>query len=541
MSITKKTLDQKHECYDAERWCDLAALSKGGKLFHTRINRFLPKNPMEPELRHGMRKKQARYYSYIGAISNLYVAWLFAAGFEIKPYKRDSEKPIDSPDKFYSKFQANVGGETSLKTFMKDRFREAMTTGHAVWVCELPPADPSLLVQSQLDYERLGLGNASLLARDASDLLDWECDEKGQLEWAILKSKYKPRKSWAGGRNTTVEQWRVYDRELVHTFELEYDDQNPPTEDTAIPLKSSAPHGFKRVPVMRVSIPEEMCIGEQTHDAQIAHFQLDAALSWAMKMTCYPMPIFHLEGGASGEGGIPTMGAGHGIVLGEKETMSWSSPPGDTFQTIAKDRDSKRDEIFRIVHQMAQGLDNNAETVGRSADSKEIDAAATRIMLNAYGEIVGKVIEETFELISEARGDRDYEWSVKGFSGYDTATASSLIANVKFAKDTGVPSQTFMREISKKAALSLVPELEPKVKDTIRREIEAYNFEVDGNVLEERLQDKQLESTETVADQSVKSQEKMSANSLKSQEKTAAAKAKADAKKPKPSGPGNAK
>lgn len=496
--MNKKTLDQTNAQYEGDHWNRLNALAKGGKSFHAQIGHFLPQQPMEPELRYELRKRRAKYYSYIGAIVNLYVSWLFAAGYEAKAYKKNTETPIPNVDSYYGAFQENVGGQKTLKTFMKDRFRESMTVGKSIWIAELPQAPTDTVITDKAVHEALQLGHATLMCRDATSLLDWEEDDDGNLLWCILKDVWKPRKSASSSRNTTVEQWRVYDDTTVTTYELEYKDQEPPNPDTPI-AGTTTTHGFKRVPVIRLCLPEELCIGEQTHDAQISHFQHDAALSWSMAMSCYATPVFHLDD----EDKKPVLGIGYALFLGKEETLTWVAPPTEAYDAIARNRDSKRDEIFRIVHQMAQGLDNNAETVGRSADSKEIDAAATRILLNAYGEIVAKSIEETYELISEARDETDYEWSIEGFSGYDTATAGSLLANVRSAKTLGLPSNTLHRELSKKAALVLVPELDPRVKETIRQEIDKYDFNPPGQVIEEQLLTSELASKEQIATEKV--------------------------------------
>jgi hypothetical protein len=525
--MDKATLDQKHPTYDAQRWEALEALSEGGKKFHKLIETFLPQNPMEPELMYAQRKKRAKFHSYTGAIINLYVAWLFAANFSVKAYKKDSEEP-QNPDKFYGVFQENVGGERTLTTFMKGRAREAMRKGKSSWLIQLP-SDEGRPPADRDEYDKRGLGRATLTEIDPKELLDWEYDDEGNYLWAIVKTISNERKSPFASRNAEKQTWKVYDREMVTTFELVKRQESDGTvkEEEVRQVGEPAKHGFKRVPIITLCLEEEMCIGEQTYDAQIAHFQADAGLDWAIMRTCYAMPVFKLED----EDNKPTMGVGYGLYLGVNEEMEWSSPPADSFDTISKNRDAKRDEIFRIVHQMAQGIDNNAETVGRSAESKEIDAAATRLMLNTYGGVVAAAIEETYETISEARDEKDLEWSVEGFSGYDVATAGTLLANIKMAKDVGIPSKTFQKEISTKAALSLVPEADQKVKDKIRSEIGSYDFEVTGKTVEQQLADKTIEAQKSMTDAKLASQESMTEATLKSQEKVAKqAKANASAK-----------
>lgn len=476
MSMPLGTLDAKHGSYNSERWCQLEAIAKGGEHFKKRLRTFLPQNPVEPGDVYKQRLEQAHFRSYVGAIINLYTGWLFAANFSVKPYKRGTKEPISNIDKFYGEFQEDVGNETQLTAFVQERFREALTKQAAYWLVELP-SNNGVVPEDAKEFEDRGLGRATLKAIDREELYDWDEDDRGNLNWVMLHTVVESRKSWAHARDTVTETWRVYDRTLVHTFQLEYPKGKRPKDPKHEVHQVGAPaaHGFKRVPFVRLCLPYELCIGEQTFDTQLEHFRQDNALSWLIRRTCYAQPVFNLE---DGEGRPPTMGAGYAIVLGPEDKFGWTAPPQTPFDVLQKSVDNKREEIYRIVHQMAQAVDNNAETVGRSADSKEIDAAATRIMLNAYGKYVSQTIEETYEIISEANGHSEYEWSVEGFSGYDTATVSSLIANSKAALTLGIKSEKFHKELHVKTALAMLPEADQRVKDAIRSEIEKSKIDI---------------------------------------------------------------
>lgn len=522
-----KILNQKNPHYDADRWMQIRALVKGGKHFHELIRKFLPKNPVEPTPIYFQRCQEAHYHSYMGSIVNLYVSWLFAANFSIKPYKRDTDEPLGESDPFYGQFQENVGAETTLTQFMKDRFREAISVKKAHWLIELPPND-GVKPDNKAEYEKRGLGRATLRAIDREDLLDYECDDKGELEWCIVYSCNTVREKPTDERNTVVEQWRIYDRENVTTFESRYKkgEKPPPTTDLT---GSVASHGLRRVPLICLELKEELCIGYQTYDPQLEHFRRSAGLSWLIRRTCYAQPIFKLADGDK----PPTMGAGTAIVIGTEDEMSWTSPPTAPFDVLQKNVEAKRDDIYRIVHQMAQAVDNNAETVGRSADSKEIDAAATRVMLNEYGSQVAKAIEETLEVISEARDDTDYEWSVEGFSGYDTATASTLLENIQKSRLLGIPSVSFHKEVCTKAALALLPEVDERVKATIRSEIEAAKFDISSKPLEIAKADLEEAKLDSTAAKAELDRAKAAAEPIKAK----AALKTASRPAPKPSGP----
>lgn len=490
---------------------------------------------MEPDLRYHLRKKSARYHSYTGPIINLYASWLFLSGFEVKAYKAGSNEPAPV-DKWYTTFQENVGSETTLKAFMKDRFREAMTVGKSIWLAELPRGPEDMSALSRADYDKLGLGNATLNRIDPNELIDWCCDDVGNLIWAIVKTTRQERTDWRTGRGVIVDEWRVYEATTVSIFEHRRDADDPADDEDELKPLGVVTHGFKRIPITVLEIPREMCIGEQTYDAQLSHFELDCALTWAIKLCCYPMPVYHVED--PGNVVRQRTGAGYAQFIGIEEKLEYTSPPSDSFDVVVRARDSKRDEIFRIVHQLAQGMDNNAETVGRSADSKAIDAAATRIMLHAYGEIVGRSIEATFELVAEARQDADCMWVVDGFTGYDTTTVASLISAIESAKKIGIPSMTFQREVAKKAAVSLLPDAGAHVKTKIRAEIDKFTFNLTGDVLELDIAEAKAESVQALAETNNASAEGMQVKDLKSKEKTAkmTAKAAKAAKSAKPVG-----
>lgn len=469
-------LDLRNPAYKADYWDELCALSDGGEKFHCLLRKFLPQNPFEPDDLYRDRLRQAHFVSHTGSIINLYNSWLFAAEFSVKAYQKDSDKPLIDVDNFYGRFQENTGSEQTLSHFMRDRFREAMVSDTSYWLIELPSNEGEAPI-NKADYEARQLGHARLVPLDRQELVDWDEDSEGQLAWALTHTVTTSRPTLLDPRGVITEIWRLYDKTDVATFTLQYNEKDGrPTSDTEVPMTDMAPHGFKRVPVVDLKIPEYLCIGRQTRDSQLEYFRLDNALSWAIRRTCYAVPVLK----TADDEAVPTMGVGYAMQLGVEDSFEWMAPPSEAFEVIRRARDNVRDELYRIVHQMQASLDNNAETVGRSAQSKEIDSAATRIMLNAYGGFISQAIEETYEMISEAREEIDYEWSVEGFSGYDTATANTLIANTLAAKQMGVPSKTFMKEISTKVAMALLPESDQRVKDVIREEISKYNFEVSG-------------------------------------------------------------
>ncbi len=478
-----ETLDQRHPSYDADEWGQCNALYRGGKAFKQYARKFLPQNPAEPNEVYQVRLRECSYRSYIGPIIDYYVSWLFSGSFSIRAKDTDGEQTTADP--YYAKFREDVGGDIDFVEFTRERVTEALIKQRSHWLL-VAQTDGNPPPESKGEWEARGLGGATLSAVNREQLVDWDTDELGKLQWAIIHTVAQDRKDPRGERDLIVETWKIYDRTSVETFQLKYKpNERPKDPKWVVDRLGSVPHPFKEVPLVTLHIPDGMWIAGRTKDPQIEHFRMASALAWAIRRTCYAMPVMNLENREE----PPVMGTGHYIMLGMNEKFSWSSPPSTPFDIIGKEVDSQRDEIYRITHQMAMGMDNNADTVGRSADSKEMDTAATRVMLNAYGMIISKAIEETYEILSDMRGDEAITWSIEGFSGYDTATAPELIANATNATLLGIPSKTFAREIKTKTALALLPEADQHVKDAIRIEI-AEATDQDGDPLPLELQTK---------------------------------------------------
>lgn len=469
-------LDAKNPSYDAQLpiWQECNALYHGGAAFDNLIGRFLPPNPSEPAEIYHRRCHESSYLSYVTPIIQFFVSWLYSSSFTVRAKDADTGEALPV-DQAYSDFQADIGGDQNITEFVKDRTTDALIFGASHWLLEFPDLEDNDVLESmsKADYQERGLDTATLCCIPRDSLYDWECDEYGKLVWAIIHdiSEVRPDPR-TGLRDMIKETWHVYDRENVEAFGFTYEKgKRPSGKDVVVPrTEPLRKHRFRELPLVTFRIPEGLWIAERIRKPQIEHFRLRSATSWLIKRTAYSMPIIQME---NPDQENHLFGAGYYMKLGVNDKFGWSSPASTPFDIMAKDLDQQREDIYRIVHQAAQGLANNAETTGRSADSKELDVAATRIILNALGSAVRRAIEETLEILSDARGDVDVFWSIEGLSGYDTATASSLIAAATDAQLLGIPSKTFRREIKVKIAQALLPEADPAVREKIKQEIYA--------------------------------------------------------------------
>lgn len=463
-----KTLSARHPCCDPALFRRYDALYRGGPAFARLLEDFLPKNPLESSQVYALRKQQAFYRSYLGPIIDFFSAQLFASPFLVRT--TEGGKPAE-PDAFYAEIHEDVDmNGTDLVTYMKARFVSAMVKGVA-WILAEMPDDEGIAPEAKADWAARGLGRVRLCPLEAENVVDWECDDYGALRWAITTSRAMRRENPRDERGMVTDTWRLYDAEDVETFQVVYDPKKKrPRPDDEIPSLGRRPHRFPRVPLVRLALPDGLWLLNRAADAQIEHFRLAAAMSWAIKRTCYPMALFQADDPDSTP--IPITGPGYTLKIGAKDNLTWLSPGSTPFDVLTAAIAEHKDEIYRIAQQMASSVNNNATALNRSGQSKEADAAATEICLHAYSVHVKGAMEEVFELVSDGRGDVDVHFSVEGMNRFTLGDLATSLGSIKTATELAIPSKTLRTELAVKAADMLLPDANRKVKDAIRVEIE---------------------------------------------------------------------
>lgn len=458
-----KDLNQKHDSlYYAKEFERYQALYQGGRLFHSQIKNFLTKNALEDEFMYQRRAKEACFQSYINSIVNQFASQLFSSPFTIRTEPETS-------DDFYTavfKEDCNLNG-SDLQTFMRHAFTTSLVKGCAWIVAELPD-DGNPPPENLLDQKERGLDRAWICSIEPENVFDWEYDSFGQFKWIITYSRQLRRDDPRLKRETMVETWKIYDQLEVETFQIAYDLTKRPNQDQEVPSLGKRPHGFTRVPLVRLELPEGLWLVDRLADAQIEHFQMNNALGWAMRRACYPTAVYKTD---SDDGALVASSDGFAIKIGEKESFGWEGPPVDAFEIIAARVNTFKDEIHRLSLQMSLAVDNTPGTMKRSGDSKAMDAQATEICLHAYADVIKASIEEIFELISDARGDFDLTFAIGGMDQFSVLDAEAVVNSAKVAKELGIPSETFAKELNAKVADVLLGSVSETVKEQIRQEI----------------------------------------------------------------------
>jgi hypothetical protein len=463
-------LNQRHPSVDVDATEDLCALYEGGKRFDQRLARFLPKREREHDRRYHVRRAEAEYRNYLGPIIDFFVSMLFASEPVLKAKRGESTEEVQTDD-YWTAFREDCNrAGINFAAFFRDQLTEAMVQ-RCSWFWLRQPTDDKAEPLNRADFDARGLGNVWLETIEACEVLDWETDDAGNLEWAIVHEQTARRSGISGSRSRITETWRYLTAQSVETYAVTYEKDKPPQKTDAIARVSTEPHRFGRVPVVCFELPAALWVANRLRSPQLAHFRKVNAQSWSLSTTCYAMPVAHVQDPEAYEKQIS--GPGYEIVLQQEDKYTWAAPPGDHFAALDAEIKSEKDEIFRIANQMALGVDNNAAAIGRSAESKTSDYESTRVVLNAFSRATKEVMEYTLDLVSAARGD-GLKWSVEGLDDFAALDVDAFLANLALVGKVGnIPSKTFQIQAKTRVAEALLRDIDEPTKQKIRKEIEA--------------------------------------------------------------------
>jgi len=474
--VLHKVLDHRRASdEDREQLCDYAALYKGGKAFHARLDRFLPQRPSEEGAVYAFRKKSAHYLNYAGPVINYFAAKTFLD----EPEVTSDPKTVDD---WYAAWRDNCDGlGTDLVDVVHERVKKALVEKRSWLLVDFPATDAE--PANRADWEQRGLGDAYLCPFDDCDVLDWSTDDRGELEWVITKQRDTRRRDPRQLNALVTDTWTIWTRDGWERFAIEYDpsgkDPNkpPPKDDDAIPSIATGPVATPgRVPFVRIELPDELWAMNIIADPQLEQTRSRNALSWGLARSCFAQRIFKLheapgeDGKDSAGGGGPKQGPGYGMIIGVDEDVIWDAPPVGAFAPNADYARDLKDEIYRVAHQMALGVENNAAAVGRSAESKNADDSATTVVVRALAKRAREIIKRIYDLVSLGRGD-EVEWKIGGMS-CDDADDEALLTTDAVALDGMAYGKTWRKEFRIRVALAKLPDATPEQRDAIRKEIE---------------------------------------------------------------------
>jgi hypothetical protein len=257
-------------------------------------------------------------------------------------------------------------------------------------------------------------------------------------------------------------RWSYYDKQKFRTYRRVGDSGE-------IEQESEGTHGFAKqgqVPLFGLRIPEGLWMMNRAGSLQLEHFNKSNALSWALTMGLFAMPVVYSDR----EWG-QMVGESYYIQLGPQDRFGWTEPEGKVYQIAADNLTRLQEEIYRVCYLTQAG--GPLDLAGRqSALAKQRDFAITVEVLRSFGDAVKEMIRRVLKGIEKARQD-GVEVSVTGLDEFDIADFGTELEDAKSLLDLGLVSPTLKKEVFKKLALKYLCDARQDVKDRIVAEIEA--------------------------------------------------------------------
>ena len=238
--------------------------------------------------------------------------------------------------------------------------------------------------------------------------------------------------------------------------------------ETRATLIDEGRHGLARlgqVPLFGLRIPEGLWMLNRAGSLQLEHFNKSNALSWALTMGLFAMPVVYSDREWS-----QMVGESYYIQLAPGDRFGWTEPEGKVYQIAADNLTRLQEEIYRVCYlpQAGAALDRG---IPQSGLSKQRDFAITQEVLQAYGDAVKDQVRRVLKAIAAARED-ELSISVTGMDEFDIEDFSTDLQDAGALLAMGVDSPTLKKEVFKKLALKYLCDARQEIKDRIVAEID---------------------------------------------------------------------
>jgi len=486
----------RHTEYYEGFWARCRAFYKGG--VHLLENKSVmrdvfPKHVGEKDEVYNMRQQLAHYTNHSGAIVNHMLGKLASDELRVR-----SEPEIDT---FYTEFMDDCSPPEGEKIPLSDLLSGVLLNAaqcQKSYVLVDMPRNLDTEAATLAEQEASGALDAYCSEVLAESVVDWKLDKNGEYLWALLCFKSCERESVFAPRNTVREEYWMYDRESWIKWDVKYPKDEKPKAETIITPSDSGTHTFGKVPLVRFELPDGLWIMSKLESLAREFFNKRCALSWAEFKALMPSLYEFLDSGLypvvpgpAGEDNRATIQKRSPAHVqerragqGQGDRAEWIGPTDAPFTHALKSCDSIRDEMHRVVQEMALSADNSGALLRRSEGSKHQDSAALDVVLGEYGRLARKFVARLLQLVEAGRGDEPRAWVVSGLSKFVTASTDALIEEETILDTVELPSPTFKAERKKLVARSVLGDSvsEEKLAE-IDKEIEAY-FSFEGELVE---------------------------------------------------------
>jgi hypothetical protein len=435
-------------------WRQYQDLYAGGERFRGNASEYLVRRQREPHEVYRERLSRVFYENYAGSIIDWYAATLM---------RREPVLLFDGDDERAKQFYCTLTHDcdlkgTSLTEFFRQQFIQTLVWGASYTVVDFPRASGPVATRAEEDAS--GLSRAFLVDYAPDEVINWSYDREGGLEWVVLRTEFQQPGLVTDTRWEKETRWIYYGRENFQIY-------RKAGEGAVIELVDEGRHGLaglRRVPLFEMRVSEGLWLMNKSALLQLEHFNKSNALSWALTMGLFAMPVVYTNSELN-----QMIGEAYYLKLGKDDRFGWTEPEGKVYQIAADNLVRLKDEIYRVCYLMGQAGNPDWQQSGLS---KQRDFSATNEVLRAYGDTVKEVIGQVLGAVAAARQD-GVSVAVSGLDEFDIEDFSNELDDAKKLLELGIGSETLKKQVFKKLAFKYLCDARQEVKNRVAEEIES--------------------------------------------------------------------
>lgn len=501
-TVQRKQIDRKHPDYLLKRdvWTNVSLMYEGGAAIARCADRFLLQRPKEDQQVYAHRVAQFCYENNLGAG----LGWHEAQMFENDPAIDIRMKGADGQaiDGDLPKDQDGFYNQRFLKdcdkhgTTFVDAYRKAFTMllkfGEA-WISVDLPARPEGVQPQTLQQERdSGLLEPYMCVMEPASVINWERDDYGNLNWAVLYSRTEQQRFL--NKPLVIERWYWYDRQQYRVYEAKHEQGESGSvtdaggavvagvtlsEQDKVPVElvKAGYHPLARknvVPLQHVRVPEGWWMGNRAYLPAKEHINVSNALKWSLFMAALAVPVLITDEDVSS-----ITHAEHSFIkLGLGGDYKFAEPSGVCWEQLANRAKTLTEEIWRALYLVAQARSTNATASTQSGVSKQQDMAPSHDVLNGMGDVLRAAMQQTLQLVAQARAfagsevDLNLVFDVRGFA-FEEKLSTDEIAVIQNLLNLNIPSDLFEKECFILAVRAALRDANPETLQAIIDQIKA--------------------------------------------------------------------
>jgi hypothetical protein len=462
------SVDAKHSYWNlwSGNWAKIDLLCIGGGDILRNAQTFLVKKPKENGDVYEARCADMTYTNLLGTGVTYYAAQLFGEEWTATFSSVDGSSSKSALPPFYAGFAADVDRSgTGMSPFLQQVFKGALKFG-TVWVLTDLPLQGEY--KTRADQKAAGADAPYWTMFDPRQVINWDEDEHGVLNWAVTYSVRTERTFKAGIK--AIDCWTYYDRMTFQKWEAPRKQQTGQPDTFAATLVTSGPHALaavNRVPLRRLDIDPDYWIANRAYPAALDHLNLDNRYAWALKMANLPVPYI------KGEFDEPPAGSTTELMqIPAGSDFGWTEPKGTSFEHSDRRLASLVEEIYRQMHLQNMGKRASATASSLSGESKREDREASQSILSSYAKWLRNAGRQLLRDVLDARGDTNLSAEISG-TDFEEVDLDAALATLDLMTTVDIPSDTLEKVAQTQVALKIARDETEETRQKIKTEIEA--------------------------------------------------------------------